>query len=107
MDKLLDQGVEFFNSGHYFKAHESWEDLWRKTVDPARRLFYQGLIHVAVGFYHLENHNLRGGHAQLRKALKKIAPTGAFDGIDSGDLVGKVNAALCNEQFDGPVIRRK
>jgi uncharacterized protein len=71
MADLLAEGINFFNSGRYFEAHESWEDLWRITKGPLR-LFYQGLVQAAVGLHHLSRGNLNGGRAQLTKSLTKL-----------------------------------
>jgi uncharacterized protein len=67
----LRQGVEEFNRGHYFEAHETLEDLWRGTSGPLR-LFYQGLIQLAVALYHLSNGNRRGALNLLGKGLDKL-----------------------------------
>ncbi len=45
------KGIELFNAGHYFDAHEIWEELWM-DCDMADRRFYQSLIHAAVAIYH-------------------------------------------------------
>jgi len=74
MDALppaLRQGVEEFNRAHFFEAHDTLEDLWRDTSGPLR-LFYQGLIQLAVGFYHLSNGNRRGALNLLEKGLAKL-----------------------------------
>jgi uncharacterized protein len=67
----LRQGVEEFNRGYYFEAHETLEDLWRGTSGPLR-LFYQGLIQLAVALYHLSNGNRRGALNLLGKGLDKL-----------------------------------
>ena len=67
----LRQGVEEFNHAHFFEAHDTLEDLWRDTSGPLR-LFYQGLIQLAVGFYHLSNGNRRGALNLLEKGLAKL-----------------------------------
>jgi uncharacterized protein len=75
MDSLppaLRQGVEEFNRAYYFEAHETLEDLWRETSGPLR-LFYQGLIQLAVALYHLSNGNRRGALNLLGKGLDKLA----------------------------------
>jgi len=74
MDALplaLRQGVEEFNRAYFFEAHETLEDLWRETHGPLRT-FYQGLIQLAVGFYHLTNGNRRGAQNLLAKGLDKL-----------------------------------
>jgi predicted metal-dependent hydrolase len=75
MDALppaLRQGVEEFNRAYFFEAHETLEDLWRGTSGPLR-LFYQGLIQLAVALYHLSNGNRRGALNLLSKGLDKLA----------------------------------
>lgn len=67
----LRQGVEEFNGAHFFEAHDTLEELWRDTSGPLR-LFYQGLIQLAVGFYHLSNGNRRGALNLLEKGLAKL-----------------------------------
>ncbi len=67
----LRKGAEEFNSGRFFECHDTLEDVWRGVRGPARD-FLQGLIQVAVGFYHLGNGNLRGAESQLEKGLGKL-----------------------------------
>ena len=71
MADLFQEGIDFFNTGQYFKAHEAWEDIWRLTRGPLR-LFYQGLVQAAVGLHHLSQGNLNGASAQLQKSLSKL-----------------------------------
>jgi len=86
MSGLLDEGINFFNSGHYFEAHEVWEDLWRETTGNLR-LFYQGLIQTAVGLHHLSRGNMVGARAQLSKAIPKLDErSGQATAIDAGAL---------------------
>ena len=67
----LRQGIDEFNQAYFFEAHETLEDLWRGTTGPLR-LFYQGLIQLAVGLYHLSNGNRRGALNLLSKGLEKL-----------------------------------
>ena len=81
---LLDRGIELFNRRAFFECHEVLEELWR-TERGERRLFLQGLIHLAVGFYHHPQGNDTGAERQLRKGLKKLAGhLPRFDGLDTG-----------------------
>ena len=59
IDYLFWRGVELFNSGEYFDAHEEWEELWSEFNLPDR-FFIQGLIQTTVSFYHLSTGNLKG-----------------------------------------------
>ncbi|HXC78358.1 MAG TPA: DUF309 domain-containing protein [Candidatus Acidoferrum sp.] len=60
MTSGLEQGIQMFNGGHYWEAHEAWERDWmldRKGLDSG---FYKGLIQVAAGCLHYTRHNRRG-----------------------------------------------
>ncbi len=53
-------GLELFNRGLYWEAHEAWEHEWvpdRKGPDAG---FYKGLIQVAAGCLHYGRRNRRG-----------------------------------------------
>ena len=60
-----------FNSGHFFECHDTLEEIWQGKRGTVRDLL-QGMIQVAVGFYHLGNGNNRGGVSQLEKGLAKL-----------------------------------
>ena len=97
MDTLpqeLRHGVEQFNRAYFFEAHETLEDLWRGTSGPLR-LFYQGLIQLAVALYHLLNGNRRGALNLLGKGLDKLAAyQPACQGIDVEALCHEARAWL-------------
>ena len=69
---LFEKGLLFFNSGNYYQAHETWEDLWRITHGPGR-VFYQGLIQAAVGLYHLQRGNEVGARGQIAKSIGHLS----------------------------------
>ncbi|MFY9553222.1 MAG: DUF309 domain-containing protein, partial [Blastocatellia bacterium] len=53
------EGIDDFNSGRYFDAHEVWEEVWLRSSGDTK-LFYQMLIQAAVGLHHYERGNSRG-----------------------------------------------
>jgi predicted metal-dependent hydrolase len=90
MQGLFERGVEEFNGQFFFEAHDTWEELWRETSGPDK-LFYQGLIQTAVGFYHLSNKNYKGACSQFGKAISKLEqyiPT--YHGIETQQLVHRL-----------------
>lgn len=94
MGDFLRDGIFFFNSGRYFEAHESWEDLWRLTRGPLR-LFYQGLVQAAVGMHHLSRSNINGARAQLGKSLSKLEQyPERFCRIDNAELIAGLRKIL-------------
>jgi predicted metal-dependent hydrolase len=96
MADLLQDGINFFNDGRYFEAHEAWEDLWRETRGPLR-FFYQGLVQAAVGLHHLSKGNLNGSMAQLRKSISKLEQyPERFCQIDNGSLLNELRTILAS-----------
>ncbi len=92
--ELLEKGVAEFNGGRFFEAHDILEDLWRETRGPARA-FFQGLIQIAVGFYHLNNGNIPGGQSQLSKGLENLGGYGdRYAGIELAILRHEVREWL-------------
>jgi len=65
-------GIEHFNRGEYFEAHEVWEDLWHESPGPDRR-FYQGLIQAAVAVYHAGNGNARGARRLFQSGRRYMS----------------------------------
>ena len=57
---LLAEGIELFNHGRYWDAHEVWEREWTPDRKGADSGFYKGLIQVAAGCLHYSRHNRRG-----------------------------------------------
>jgi predicted metal-dependent hydrolase len=75
--EALDRGTAEFNAGRYFECHDTLEDLWSGIRGPSRD-FFQGLIQVSVGFYHLTNGNPAGAASLLARALGRFTKYPAF-----------------------------
>lgn len=67
----FDRGVAEFNDGFYFECHDTLEDLWAGLRGPSRD-FFQGLIQVAVGYYHLDSGNRAGAASMFERALRRF-----------------------------------
>jgi hypothetical protein len=67
------RGITAFRTGEFYLAHDLWEAVWH-AYSPADRRFLQGLIHIAVGAYHLQCGNRKGCRSQFGKALDKLSP---------------------------------
>jgi predicted metal-dependent hydrolase len=90
----FEKGVGEFNEGLFFECHDTLEELWSGVRGPSRD-FFQGLIQVAVGFYHLGNDNRVGAGRLLVRALKRLEGyPDHYGGIDLGDLREAVTAWL-------------
>lgn len=67
-----ERGIARFNALDFFEAHETWEDAWNGTSGQ-RRLFYQGLIQMAVTLVHLQRGNRLGVERVFERALGRWA----------------------------------
>lgn len=70
--RLFRAGIEQFNAGQYFHAHDTWEEIWR-VVTGRHKMFYQGLIQLAVALHHLERGNHRGAEKLIATARQRWA----------------------------------
>ena len=88
-------GVDLFNRGLYWEAHEAWEHQWvpdRKGPDAA---FYKGLIQVAAGCLHYGRHNRRGAVNKWRSGAGYLRPyLPVHRGLKLGELVASVDGFL-------------
>jgi len=88
------KGVVLFNSRHFFDCHDVIEEIWlgRREKD---RTFFQGIIHVAVGFYHLDNENYKGSRSQLTKGISKLQEfQPAYYGIELKTFLAQTSRCL-------------
>ena len=70
-DRLFQEGLDAFNSGRYYDAHEHWEEVWLETPNPEKK-FLQGLIQVAAAFHHYSRSNFPGCRNLLQAGLLKL-----------------------------------
>lgn len=84
---LLQLGVDLYNAGHYWNAHEAWEEVWLESERDMRN-FYQGLIQVTASFVHLTRNEYPGSVRLLDSGLRKLERyAGDFMGVDLASLV--------------------
>lgn len=89
------RGVELFNSGLYWEAHEVWEEEWKPDRGGPDAGFYKGLIQVAAGCLHYTRHNRRGAVNKWRGGAGYLRPyLPAHRGIDLAPLVAAVDRFL-------------
>ena len=80
-EELFLNGINAFNNKKYYDAHEYWEELWLeyKLLDA---IFIQGLIQLAVSYFHFYNGNINGAKSMIRKCLGKFEGYNICRGID-------------------------
>jgi uncharacterized protein len=81
------QGVEQFNQGQFYACHDTLEALWMEATEP-EKTFYQGVLQVAVGLYHLGNGNWRGAVILLGEGINRLDRyPSIYSGIDVDELI--------------------
>jgi predicted metal-dependent hydrolase len=69
------KGIEEFNQQLFFESHETLEEIWLEDHGPDR-LFYQGIIQIAAGYFKLQQNVPAGAVKLWRTGLEKIQPYG-------------------------------
>ena len=95
------RGIDHFNQGEFFEAHEVWEDLWIEVNDETKG-FYHGLIQAAVALHHARRNNPNGARSLYRRMyanLERYRP--AYLGLDVDSLLDRMEAC-CGPVFEEP-----
>ena len=88
------RGLAEFNDRLFFECHDTLEEIWSGTRGVPRD-FFQGLIQVAVGFYHLGNGNRGGARSTLRRSLERLRRfPERYAGVELGPLRAAVSEWL-------------
>jgi len=70
---LAKRGLQEFNRGEYFKAHDSLELAWMEDQSAGRDL-YRALLQVAVAYYQIERENYNGAAKMFLRMRKWFTP---------------------------------
>jgi CheY-like chemotaxis protein len=66
-------GLELFNRGEYFEAHEVLEEAWNEDESPGREL-YRAILQVAVAYLQIERGNYNGALKMFLRMRQWIDP---------------------------------
>lgn len=90
----IDEGIELFNGNNFFAAHDFFEEKWI-DADKKDRLFFQGLVQISVGCFHLISGNHRGALSQLTKGIEKLnGYEPSYFGVNVLNLISDVEEIL-------------
>lgn len=86
LSNLAVEGLELFNRGEYFLAHEKLEEAWNEDQSPARNL-YRAVIQVAVAYLQIQRRNYNGAYKMFLRLRRWIEPLPEVcRGVDVGRL---------------------
>ncbi len=96
------RGVEQFNQHQFYDCHDTLEALWMEAVQPDKT-FYQGVLQISVGLYHLGNYNWRGAVVLLGEGINRLRSYPSdYCGIDLEDFLAQTADLLSTLQASGP-----
>ena len=99
LDVVLYKSALLFNHHLFFEVHEVLEPQWMQEQGEVKK-FLQGLIQVAVAFYHLGRGNLAGARSLLHEGLMKISPhSPACLGVELRDFIAGLEK--CQQVISG------
>lgn len=100
-ERLLEIGIEHFNAGRFFQAHETWETAWHPSPSDERE-FWQGMTQLAVGFTHYQRGNPKGSVTLLQRGARKISKYGdVYKGVPVAALAAAARKAAASIERAG------
>lgn len=95
-------GIDLFNQGDYFGAHEELEIAWRQEPGRVRQL-YQGILEAGVAYLHLRRGNLVGAHKVFARSMRWLREwPEVCRGTDVGQLRRDLEAIFAEASRLGP-----
>jgi hypothetical protein len=77
-------GIDFFNLGYYWEAHEEWERLWRVSgADTTVGRFLKGLIKLAAAGVKVRERSIHGVRRHAASAGEMFADVAAEADVDT------------------------
>ena len=92
--KAFLEGLEQFNAGDYYAAHDTWEEIWQ-DLDGRRATFYRVLIQTAVIPVLMQNRQGAGVRAVFRTVSDMLRELpDRYRGIDLAQVGRDLTAAV-------------
>lgn len=101
-------GVDLFNHGYWWEAHEAFEALWHAAGRSGPRAdFVQAAIHLAAACLNRRRGHEAAARRQAARAARGLeaAPAGTWMGVDAAALAAEVRAWREDPGADPPAIR--
>jgi hypothetical protein len=96
------KGMELFNAGEYWLAHEELEEAWKEESDTVREL-YRAILQTAVIYLHITRANYKGAIKVNGRVQKWITPwPEVCRGIEIGQLRQDLEIVMAEVKRLGP-----
>lgn len=73
LSTLAVHGLQLFNFGEYFEAHEVLEEAWNQDNTPAREM-YRAILQIAVAYLQIERGNYQGAVKMFLRVRQWMQP---------------------------------
>lgn len=77
--RLMEKGIDLFNSQFYWECHEELEGHWLEARAEDIRYIYWAVIQVAASLVHVQNRNQLGAQGLIKKSQEKFKKIENFD----------------------------
>ena len=102
LSQMALRGLEEFNRGQYFEAHEYLENAWNEDESAGRDL-YRAILQVAVAYYHILRGNYKGAAKVFLRVRQWIDPLpDTCRGVAVGTLRAEAHRAYEELKTLGP-----
>ncbi len=96
------KGMQLFNKGEYWLAHEALEEAWKEESGAVREL-YRAILQTGVVYLHVTRNNYNGAVKVYRKVQKWITPwPEVCRGIQIGQLRRELDIVIEGVKRLGP-----
>ena len=96
------KGMQLFNAGEYWLAHEELEHAWNQETGAVREL-YRAVLQTAVVYLHITRGNYNGAIKVYGRVQKWINPwPDVCRGIEIGQLRQDLDAVIAEVRRLGP-----
>lgn len=86
-------GVDLFNAGYFWEAHEAWEGLWQQATG-VQRQYLHGMIQLAAAMLKQRCGLPRGARRLAERAAARLTPIAAAHARYMGTAMADVERAL-------------
>jgi hypothetical protein len=94
------QGLQRFNQGEFYEAHEDFEAAWRQTPGEERE-YYRALLQISGGFFRLSQGNPKGAQKFFQLAAGWLARfPNVFMGMDTFAIQKNLEGILYDLEQD-------
>jgi hypothetical protein len=91
LSELARSGIDLFNQGAFYPAHDALEEAWMLDESAGRDL-YRGILQVGIAYYQIEKGNYRGAAKMLLRVQQWLDPLSDIcRGVDIAGLRSDVD----------------